>query len=593
MINMEGDMKDEIVKTLINMYTNTSTEDRTNNYNKLLDLSKNKQIFIENLLLAFRSDYSLKEKLSVSLFFKSYLNNLIIKKELTADERKLVYEEIVKMMFDIQLHDQILKNLVPSLETLLLNDEADQISCMHLVECMFLKIEEASKEMDPSEVYKYNTFINLYKAGVNVIQDLDQLSDRLKSHAEILSAWAEKLISGLKESFENKNEELAFMYSSALLDWWVVNKDALSKMCKESKEYSYIEYLTYDSFINIYYDVAFFFAYPNESVYFESGNSKMNEHINASKWNIVKILSTMITMIRPHLHFDKLKDTRFIKLLHSLIQSFLTELLQLGQNPEVENIMENKYLRELTTSILTCCAQMAYIKEFHEIFQNHGLCLLTDIGFPFLRTWKSEILEMRDNPTEFVKLALDVWDRQKFPYLKSQAAKFIETIGDKVPGMFKKISELCLDTLLYTIVKDSNMDLYPTLKVHHPDSKFLSYWTDEELIDVSLLTITMISYALPKQEKLKNRLIEIWEKITRPIMDKRNTLLNWRLTIMLGYYIDILYRDDESIFFDVISMFIESLTSDEENYALAYQSADTLNTIINDCSVKIATSIGR
>ena len=51
---------------------------------------------------------------------------------------------------------------------------------------------------------------------------------------------------------------------------------------------------------------------------------------------------------------------------------------------------------------------------------------------------------------------------------------------------------------------------------------------------------------------------------------------------MLGYYIDILYKKDESIFFEVISMFIQSLTANEENYALAFQSADTLNTIIND-----------
>jgi hypothetical protein len=90
--------------------------------------------------------------------------------------------------------------------------------------------------------------------------------------------------------------------------------------------------------------------------------------------------------------------------------------------------------------------------------------MLTDIGFPFLRTCKDEMIEMQDNPAEFVKLALDVCDRQKFPYLKSQSAKFIETIADKIPGLFKNIAELCLDALLYTVTKDQNMDLYPALK---------------------------------------------------------------------------------------------------------------------------------
>lgn len=134
----------------------------------------------------------------------------------------------------------------------------------------------------------------------------------------------------------------------------------------------------------------------------------MNEYVNCSKSHILKILSTLITVVKPHLHYEKLKETRFIKLLNSLIQSFLTELLQLGQNPENESILENKYIRELTTNILTCCAQLAYVKEFHEIFKTHGLLLLTDIGFPFLRTCKAELTEMQDNPSEFVKLALDV-----------------------------------------------------------------------------------------------------------------------------------------------------------------------------------------
>lgn len=583
---MERDIKDEIVTTLINMYTNTSNEERitfqkNENYNKLVQLSESKLDFIENILLIFRWDYDLKQKLSVSLFFKSYISNLISKKELTPEERKLVYNEMIKIIFDVPLHDLILKNLQPTIESLLLNDEADDMTCQHLVESMFIKIEEASKEMDPSQIYKYNALLNLYKIAVGVIHDLEQLADRLKSHADILSAWAEKLILGLKESYENKNQENAFLFASALLEWWTLNKEALSKMCKEAKEYSYIEYLTFDSFINIYYDIAFF-AYPNESVYFDSGNSKMNEIINCSKSNIIKILSTLITVIRPHLHYEKLQDTRFIKLLHSLIQAFLSELAQLGQNPEVENLMDNKSLRDMTTNILTCCAQMAYIKEFHEVFTKYGLLLLTDIGFPFLRTSKAEIMEMHDNPSEFVKLALDVWDRQKFNILKSQSAKFIETIGDKVPGMFKKIAELCLDVLLYAITKEPNMDLYPTLNKHNADCKFFTYCSDEDLIDVSLLTITMISYALPKQEKLKTRFIDVWEKITRPIMERDSTLLNCRLTIMLGYYIDILYKKDESIFFEVISMFIQSLTANEENYALAFQSADTLNTIIND-----------
>jgi len=239
-------------------------------------------------------------------------------------------------------------------------------------------------------------------------------------------------------------------------------------------------------------------------------------------------------------------------------------------------------MRECTTNILTTCAQLSYIKEFNKYYEAYGVRLLTDVGFAFLKTFKDEKREMLDNPSEFVKLALDVCDRQKLSVLKSQAAKFIETIGDKIPGFFRLICELSCDALEYAVTKDPNMELYPTLGRHYTECRFFAYCSDEDLIDVCLLTLTMVSYALPKQDKIKERFVDICERITKPVMERHSVLLNCRLTVMLGYYIDILYKGDESVFFDVISMFVNSLTADDDTLALAYQSADTLNTIIND-----------
>lgn len=68
------------------------------------------------------------------------------------------------------------------------------------------------------------------------------------------------------------------------------------------------------------------------------------------------------------------------------------------------------------------------MKEYKDEYFKYGLRLITDVGFTFLRTFRDEKHEMIDNPAEFVKLALDVCDRQKYVILKSQTAKFIETI---------------------------------------------------------------------------------------------------------------------------------------------------------------------
>lgn len=355
----------------------------------------------------------------------------------------------------------------------------------------------------------------------------------------------------------------------------------MSKLCRDGRDFSFVDYLTTEKFLKLSYDVMFL-GFPNDALFFDSGNSKLNEMLYASKSCVVNIISTLVTIVKPHLHIDKLKDTGFIRLLSTCITEFLNQLMELGGNPENESLLEEIKMRDCATSLLKLCAQLVYIKEFHEVYKNIGYRLLTDIGFPFLRTMSEEKLEMTDNPAEFVKLALDVCDRQKFLHLKSQAAKFIETIGDKIKGIFPSLCHLTLDILEYAVIKDPNMDLYPTLKEHYQDSKFFKYCSDEDLIDVSILTLTMVSYALPKDATLKSRFISIVEKVTKPILDRNSLLLNCRLTIMLGYYIDILYKNDESVFFQVINMFINSLTSGEDALALAHQSADTLNTIIND-----------
>lgn len=355
----------------------------------------------------------------------------------------------------------------------------------------------------------------------------------------------------------------------------------MSKLCRDGRDFSFVDYLTTEKFLKLSYDVMFL-GFPNDALFFDSGNNKLNEMLYASKSCVVNIISTLVTIVKPHLHIDKLKDTGFIRLLSTCITEFLNQLMELGGNPENESLLEEIKMRDCATSLLKLCAQLVYIKEFHEVYKNIGYRLLTDIGFPFLRTMSEEKLEMTDNPAEFVKLALDVCDRQKFLHLKSQAAKFIETIGDKIKGIFPSLCHLTLDILEYAVIKDPNMDLYPTLKEHYQDSKFFKYCSDEDLIDVSILTLTMVSYALPKDATLKSRFISIVEKVTKPILDRNSLLLNCRLTIMLGYYIDILYKNDESVFFQVINMFINSLTSGEDALALAHQSADTLNTIIND-----------
>jgi len=572
----------DVVEHLVAMYSCTNTEERNVYYKSLVNMSNDRLNFIKTILSIIAGQYQNQEKLSVVLFFKSFLNNLIIKRELTSEERKSLYEELVKIMFEGNLSDQLLSNLGPCLESILFFDESDTLNTQHLLECHFQNMMRyINEDVENTDVNVLRVFFSMYRVAVSVIQDVETLSEKMKQYNEILCQAAEKIIVHLKQSFINSDIESAQLYSTSLMEWTLMSKECLNKLCKNAKEFENIDYMTTDAYVNVVYEIIFI-AGEEEAVFFESGDDKINESLYASKSNMIKIMTSLMTIIRPHLHYDKLKETGFMRLLSNSVNRFLDGILKLGENPDNEDLLENQKMKDCVANILAALSLMLYIKEFHESFQRLGIKLITDIGFPFLRTMRDEVIEMHDNPAEFVKLALDTCDRQKYLQIKSQAGKFLETLGDKMPGIFESMCLLNCDILEYAINKDPDMDKYPTLKMHYSESKFFTYCTDENLIDCSLLVLTMISYALPKAENLKLRFIKVVENVTKPLMERNSLLLNCRLTIMLGYYIDILYKENEVVFLDTLKMFIGSLRAGPETYALAYQSSDTLNTIIND-----------
>ena len=102
----------------------------------------------------------------------------------------------------------------------------------------------------------------------------------------------------------------------------------------------------------------------------------------------------------------------------------------------------------------------------------------------------------------------------------------------------------------------------------------------DQHIDVALVSLTILSYALPKKEVIADFFVETIDKITPKLLDKNSHLLECRLSLFLGYYIDILYREDNETFLKVLQMLVSSM--DSEKLSLAHQSLDTLNTIISD-----------
>jgi len=184
-----------------------------------------------------------------------------------------------------------------------------------------------------------------------------------------------------------------------------------------------------------------------------------------------------------------------------------------------------------------------------------------------MRTFSGELEEMSDNPTQFVNIALDTCDRQRLMILKCQAAKLVETMCDRVDGELVNTGLVCSQILEYALTKEGDISKYDKYSAVYEGSCFLKTATDEELIDVGFMVLTVLSYSLPKKENFVSEFVRIIDTVTTPLLARNSQLLECRLSLFLGYYIDILYKEDQATFLGVLKLLVESLMSDKKALA--------------------------
>ena len=200
-----------------------------------------------------------------------------------------------------------------------------------------------------------------------------------------------------------------------------------------------------------------------------------------------------------------------------------------------------------------------------------------------LKTSASEYALMTSDPEQFVTLALDTCDKQQSRIVKTQAAKLIETICDNIDGAVSFVTLFCCQSIYLALddhKKEINTDFTSEYSVFS-DCNFLQN-TPEIIAETSLLALTAISYILPRRADL----VPIFEKalalnIDR-ILSEGSILLRCRMSLLLGYYVDMLFEKYSQAFLKTIDFLIRSVALIKEEKVIALQSADTLNTIISD-----------
>jgi len=178
--------------------------------------------------------------------------------------------------------------------------------------------------------------------------------------------------------------------------------------------------------------------------------------------------------------------------------------------------------------------------------------------------------------------------------VKTQGARLVETLCDNVDGAVSFLTLFCCQAVALAFnpatgsiasIAAVQESFYPAEYQMYTGSAFLN--AEPEIVaETCLVALTAISYILPRRADLvpvfEDSLAMNIDRLLAPGDNPLSVLLRSRMSLLLGYYADMIFPKYESAFVKVINFLVGSLALTGNQKAVAMQSADTLNTIISD-----------
>lgn len=175
---------------------------------------------------------------------------------------------------------------------------------------------------------------------------------------------------------------------------------------------------------------------------------------------------------------------------------------------------------------------------------------------------------MLEDPDAFVNLALDTCDKQKSRVIKTQGAKLVETLCDNVDGAVSFLTLFSCQSIALAYDPQSGAiasisavqeNFYPGEYFQYRDYNFLK--SEPEIIaETCLVALTAISYILPRRADLvpvfEDSLAHNIDRLLIADENQLSVLVRSRMSLLLGYYADMIFPKYEAAFVKVIDFLI-------------------------------------
>ncbi|CAD8201259.1 unnamed protein product [Paramecium pentaurelia] len=326
-----------------------------------------------------------------------------------------------------------------------------------------------------------------------------------------------------------------------------------------------------------------------------TNNEQFDNKINEIKMYGLKCLQLLINLLISKSKNEQ-RNSVFYNQQSNLCQLLLYSIFAYTRQTKIQDILQKQFLPSILSSMLRLLAHLGGQTELYHYFQESKGLLITDIIYPFLITTKNEYQLMKEQPEEFVNIALDVVDKQESDLPKTAATTLLETLCDHIDGSTSYLAQMAIVVISSAILELSQSQLSKQQQQiiltdiqQISDKKLFQEFTAVDRIESSLMILAIISYLVQKRQDIIQLMEQLLQSNLLFFTNTTEQIIKVRFALFFGYYCDNLFKVESqfSLMLNYIQLLITYAKPQEP--VVLYQSIDALKDIFENDELKHKT----
>lgn len=318
-----------------------------------------------------------------------------------------------------------------------------------------------------------------------------------------------------------------------------------------------------------------------------TGNPHIDSALNKIKAKGLQLANLILAYIYTTKLSEKSNTTPFYNFCGQIAPLILLTLLTMCSTnyDQLDKILSEGKYNELIVGMLRIYVNMLSDNNFYHFFSANKAKLIVDIIVILLKTTNQEKTDMISDPQNFFNLSLDTCDKQSSEVPRTEAAKLLEEICDHIDGGLTFVAYFCCEAIRYAGKGWSREEVKSNAVLGsfiESGSKILTVNSAEEITEICLTTMTIISYSTVSRKDLFKLYEKVLIEVFSMVFDTPSFLIRCRAALMLGYYAESLFQQDHGLFIRIMEFLVKGLGVEASEKSFSLLCADSLKSIIAD-----------